>query len=393
MNSIRHSTRQRIILLFLPALAVMLSRFACCADGDITQIFQETKRPSRSENAVNPFDDLDSLYTQLPKGLNWALIPSQEVGANEAQVIEESKDLYPHKMVLIDTKWSLKERFEYYRGLFNRQDHEKLNKLGQAAQTILNWNGFYFAEQEGKLGLEFLTELTDSGADLVDVVTAYYFANFLSGKDGANISDWTRFTGTQEYQRMRPFRELLELLVRPIKCASENSSEGMSISDALQDLRRKTTISVALPKEVVNSKIEKKYGEKLENYKQTLQEVQEIVRRADGVKSMYEQLVKYRKNPGDESITISGDDLNGANNIRREIGGSTTGFLFILQQLMKNGTLSESFYRNHKDTINNMVHLANDMDRYNFEIGMNQGAGKYCGNVVPSAYAYLLKCP
>jgi len=76
-----------------------------------------------------------------------------------------------------------------------------------------------------------------------------------------------------------------------------------------------------------------------------------------------------------------------ANNIRREIGG--TGFLVALQQAFKSGLLSEQFYHEHKQLINQIASLTNEMDEYNFEI--NLAYGKYEGTAIPSPYAFFEK--
>ena len=346
-------------------------------DVNISEIFCATMTPSEHERKVNTFDNMKQLgevFNRVSGGLS--LDPSPEVGANEAYVIEQHTSLFPHKMKLVDGKWSTKDRLENFRSLFLKGNEEKLAELDVAAKKILDWSGFYFAEMDGQMGLEFFTELGHSGADLVDIVNAYHFAKFLGNKNDVSKSDWQKFTETKDFKKVMPFKRKLEAIAKPMAFIAKPmafgglsaDSEEMSISSALQDFRMKNISDfVSLLPNSDDTYVEREslFEDRLEGCKKKLQEAQGIVSDLGGLESTYDILLKIKLG-GDVSAETK-DNVNRANNIRREIGGSTAGFLFMLKQLMRAGSLSEEFYFKHKNSITELLNWASDMDKLNLE--------------------------
>lgn len=352
------------------------------------ELFQLAKEPSTHKNQVNTFATIQDVYDTYkatthhhPYGLA-ALPLSQgklhQIGHNEIMVTVEYQEEINGKLraLIAGHGWKPAEQFASFRKLFLSKNEAEIKRLQALAHEVAAWQGFTFAAQSEQLGLEFFTEWTHTGSRMINNLNAFFFAAFLGDKKEIASDAWEQFTQTAEYKTTEAFRTLIEDLVRPVLAPSVGADqEGMSISTALQDFRRKVSDNLVLP-QVGSMQTEKLFADKFPSVKTKYDHAKASIGKYASVEAAYHDL---KAHPQGAMVQ--------ANNIRREIGG--TGFLVALQQAIKSGLISEDFYCEYKDLINHIAHLTNEMDRCNFEI--NLGFGTYEGDAIPSPYAFFEK--
>jgi hypothetical protein len=382
---------KKIFILFF---AIMFSSCMDAADpenncDDANQLFELTQTVSKHPNQVNTFHDLDDVYrayldsAKSEQGV-LAIPPlskkeADKIGHNEVTATIEYQEVINPKLrsLIAGHGYQPKDQFKSFRKLFLANKVEEIKKLRRLANEVAQWIGFTLAAGKDQLSLEFFTEWTHTGARLIDNLNAFFFAAYLKQECNVPKNAWEKFQTTKQYKITLPFRTLIEDITKPIisKKLSKNNQEGMSISTALQDFRRKNqnTESSLLP--VTGSKnVEKLFTSKLKTVEQKFDKMKDLVNSYNSVEEAYRDLKANPKGKMEE-----------ANNIRREIGG--TGFLVALQQAIKARSISEKFFIQNLDLISKLVALTNEMDKYNFEI--NLGFGKYQGDAIPSPYIFF----
>lgn len=377
-----------IVAGFLPASLLVASQSAQIPEHDCATLFQLAKEPSTHKNQLNTFSNMQEVYNAYrlathDSSFTLAVPPLERdvlhrIGHNEVvATLEYQENINGKLRTLIDGHgWKPLEQFKSFRKLFLNKNEAETNRLQKLAHEVVAWRGFQLAAQRHQLSLEFFTEWTNTGSRLINNLNAFFFASYLGCSNEANSDTWDKFKQTQEYKTTVPFRTLLEEIVRPIEGTSVGpDQEGMAISTALQDFRRKDTSSFAFPT-VGNRETEQLFVSKFATVQEKLTRAESILASYNTIEQAYKEFKVQPQGPVAE-----------ANNIRREIGG--TGFLVALQQAFKSGLLTEQFYLENKALINRIVQLTNEMDKNNFEIYL--GYGKYEGDAIPSPYAFFGK--
>ncbi|MDR3646888.1 MAG: hypothetical protein P4L22_05110 [Candidatus Babeliales bacterium] len=380
--------------IFILSFAMVFSPFIEAADpinycDDARQLFELTQTVSKHPNQVNIFHNIDEVYKSYlnsvkpDQGLLAVPPLSKEeadiIGHNEIITTIEYQEVINPKLrsLIAGYGYQPKDQFNSFRKLFLENKLEEIQKLSQLANDIAQWIGFKLAADNNQLSLEFFTEWTHTGARLIDNLNAFFFAAYLNQECNVPKNAWQKFQTTKQYNITLPFRTLIEDITKPITSTKLyiNDQEGMSISTALQDFRRKKQKTESSLFPVQGSKnVEKLFASKLKTVELKFDAMQHIVNSYNSVEEAYLDL---KANPDGK--------MKEANNIRREIGG--TGFLVALQQAIKADLISEKFFIEHVDFISKLVALTNEMDKYNFEI--NLGFGKYEGDAIPSPYLFF----
>jgi hypothetical protein len=372
----------------LQAFSVQASQEQRSHDYDCAALFQLAKEPSTHKNQVNTFANTQAVYSAYKRATQDSLftlaVPPLEqaelhrIGHNEVVATLEYQENINSKLrtLIAGHGWQPLDQFKSFRKLFLDKNIAEVNRLKNLACEVAAWQGFKLAAQPNQLGLEFFTEWTNTGSRLINNLNAFFFAAFLGTSREVTPGAWDTFKQTWEYEKTAPFRMLLEEIVRPVAGASVGpDQEGMAISTALQDFRRRDTSTFIFPA-VGNTETEQLFTSKFATVKEKLAKAESILASYSTVEQAYKEFKSQPQCPMLE-----------ANNIRREIGG--TGFLVALQQAFKSGLLTEQFYREHKEFINRIAQLTNEMDKNNFEVYL--GYGKYEGDAIPSPYAFFGK--
>lgn len=380
--------------IFILSFAILLSSFMYAAEPainceDVSRLFELTQTVSKHPNQVNVFYDIDHVYRAYLNSVNpdqglLAVPPlskeeADKIGYNEITATIEYQEIINPKLraLIAGHGYQPKDQFKSFRKLFLENKVDEIKKLSQLANEVAQWIGFKLAADNNQLSLEFFTEWTHTGARLIDNLNAFFFAAYLNQECNVPQNAWQKFKTTKQYNITLSFRTLIEDITKPITSTKlyNNDQEGMSISTALQDFRRKKQKTESSLFPVQGSKnVEKLFASKLKTVELKFDVMQHIVNSYNSVEEAYLDLKAN-----------SDGKMEEANNIRREIGG--TGFLVALQQAIKANLISEKFFVEHVDFISNLVALTNEMDKYNFET--NLGFGKYEGDAIPSPYLFF----
>jgi hypothetical protein len=354
--------------------------------------FQTTAVPSQHSNQVNYFQSIDGVYqtysqVAAPHAYQHRLAIPTEISTmtkNEVETILEYQEIINPLLRQLIAGQGYKpreEQFVNFRRLIKSEpDGEKAKTLRELADKVADWKGFRWAASVHQLGLEFFTEWTHTAARTIDNIHAFGYADYLVRK---NLDDhsvaWQNYLKEDaRAQRLQSFRQTIEEVVAPQhkEMAPENT-EGMSISTALQDFRRRTVLSAnALLVETGDRELEALLSSRLKAVQEKIAFIKEVMHRYTSIEEVYRTMKTTQPIP---------DNLQKANNYRRECGG--TGFLVALQQAIKGKVISREFYSLHRALINDISTLCNEMDKNNFEVFL--GYGKYEGDAIPSPYAFF----
>lgn len=354
----------------------------------MTTAFQLSPTVSTHPAQVNRFSDLDEVYKTYLQGTEGRshrlVIPSdgKNVIRNEVKVaLEYQRVINPLLRQLIDGRgYKPGEQHRNFIQLIkaNPQDPQ-IEQLRSLADKVVAWKGFELAAEDRQMGLEFLTEWTHTGARMIDNVHAFGYADYVVKNQVEDLpGSWKAYlTQDERAKKMHAFRQAIQDITDPQDClVSDQDTEGMSISTALQDFRRKAPWNGKLP-EKGNAELEQDLLGELKELQEKIVTIREGLHHYPSMEQVYQTLKEGGKSAPPE--------LTKAHNLRRECGG--TGFLVALQQAIKGEGVSQAFYLTHQKLINDTCELCNEMDKNNFEILL--GYGKYEGDAIPSPYAFF----
>lgn len=345
--------------------------------------FKTTSTVSQHQNQVNTFIDKRQVYETYcatVSGRDYRLtVPSD--GKNKVKnevlaTLDYQEIIDPAlRQLIAGFEYQPKEQFQKFKLLCQTENVDELRAL---ANKVAQWKGFRFAGENLALSLEFMTEWTDRGARAMDHVHAFGYADFLATQHLEDTQEnWDLYLkGDSRARLLAPFRQAVEQLTA-LQGQAGKESEGMSLSTALQDFRRQETIK---PLELLvgqeGSELDMIFIERFKQNKEKLATIKQTMQNYPSIPEAYKVMA---------STKPIAADLETANNLRREIGG--TGFLFALQQAIKGKGVSQPLYETYEGLIKEMCELCHEMDRCNFEILL--GYGKYEGDAIPSAYAFF----
>jgi hypothetical protein len=361
------------------------------SDSDMSS-FKPTAVPSRYVQQVNLFQTIDEVYqaynrVTTPHAHQYRLvIPTDalNVTKNEVEAILEYQEIInPLLRQLIEGQGykPKEEQFVNFTDILESEpEGEESKKLRALADQVANWKGFQWAATVHQLGLEFFTEWTHSAARAIDNVHAFGYADYLvSNNLEDHAGSWYRYLNEDvRAQKLQPFRHTIEEVITPqLTERAPPGTEGMSISAALQDFRRKTPLSI---NQLLVETGDRELEELLVSRLKAVQEKMDFIKTVMGRYPSIEEAYRIMKTTHPVS-----DDLQTANNYRRDCGG--IGFLMALQQAIKGLGISREFYLLHEAQIKEIATICNEMDKSNFEILLEYG--KYEGNAIPSPYAFF----
>jgi hypothetical protein len=352
--------------------------------------FKTTALPSQHLNQVNYFQTIDETYqtysqVTMPHAHQYRLAVPTDISnmtKNEVEAILEYQEIINPLLRQLISGQGYKPKEEQLGNFIKllKSEPNEAKTLRDLADKVANWKGFHWAASVGQLGLEFFTEWTHTAARAIDNIHAFGYADYLVTKNLEDHSEaWQNYLNEDaRAQKLQPFRQTIEEIVAPQhKKMAPEGTEGMSISTALQDFRRKTVLSGnALLVETGDHELEVLFSNRLKAVQEKMTFIKNTIAQYTSIEEAYRTMKITQPVP---------DKLQTVNNYRRECGG--TGFLVALQQAIKGKVISREFYSLHKTLINDISTLCNELDKNNFEIFL--GYGKYEGNAIPSPYAFF----